>query len=496
MINSSELYEQYKKTMQRIADIKYSSAVLQWDQETYLPPKSSYFRNRQITTLNELAHDAFINKSTGDLLIELSKREDLTDRHKRNVELTLVDYNRAIKLSTEFVGKLSNAISRAYHSWMDARKANSFTLFQSALSELVELKKQEAEMLGYSDHPYNALLNDYDKGLTVKTVDNLFNALQPRLISILRKIQSLSKVDDSFLKQHFPKDIQWLFGMDILKDLKFDFTHGRQDLSEHPFTTNFSSKDVRITTRIDENDFQNMTWSCIHEAGHALYEQGLPEEEYGLPLGEYCSLSIHESQSRLWENCIGRGRPFWKNKFDKVKEFFPAQFNNVETESFYKAINKIEPSPVRTEADEITYHFHIMIRYELEKKLIDGSLNAKDIPAYWNEQYKNYLGIEILDDKTGCLQDVHWCHGSFGYFPTYSIGSLYAAQFYNTIKSLNPDLENKIEVGNYDIIHTWLNEEIYPFGRYYNSEELCLKATGEKLNPDYFIDYISKKFNL
>ncbi|MEO5968243.1 MAG: carboxypeptidase M32, partial [Ferruginibacter sp.] len=254
MTNSATLYEEYKKTMQRIADIKYSSAVLQWDQETYLPPKSSYFRNRQITTLNELAHDAFINRRTGDLLSELSKRDDLSISHKRNIDLTVIDYNRALKLSTEFVGKLSNAISRAYHSWMDARKANSFTIFESSLNELVELKQQEAEMLGYINHPYNALLNDYDKGLTVTTLDNLFSSLQPKLVSILNKIQSLPPVDDSFLKQHFPKDVQWAFGLNILKDLNFDFNHGRQDLSEHPFTTNFSSKDVRITTRIDEND--------------------------------------------------------------------------------------------------------------------------------------------------------------------------------------------------------------------------------------------------
>ena len=496
MASSSDLYEEYKKLMQRIADIKYSSAVLQWDQETYLPPKSGSFRNRQITTLNEIAHSEFIRNEVGELLKELSQREDLTDKYKRNVNLTLEDYNRAIKLTTEFVGKLSNAISRAYHSWIEARKANSFVLFQTSLNEIIELKRQEAEMLGYSNHPYNALLNDYDKGLTVSTLDNLFNKLQPSLISILDKIRSLPAADDSFLKQHFPKDLQWAFGIEILKDMKFDFDCGRQDLSEHPFTTNFSSRDVRVTTRIDEYDFQNMTWSCIHEGGHALYEQGLPENEYGLPLGEFCSLSIHESQSRLWENCIGRGLPFWKNKYNKAKDFFPNQFDNISIEKFYKAINKVQPSPIRTEADEITYHFHIMIRYELEKKLIEGTLNAKDIPAYWNEQYKNYLGISIPDDKTGSLQDVHWCHGSFGYFPTYSIGSLYAAQFFETIKKRFPDLNNNIENGNYHQIHKWLSDNIYPFGRYFNSEDLCFKATGEKLNPDYFINYISEKFYL
>lgn len=496
MSNSAELYEQYKNSIQKIADIKYASAVLQWDQETYLPPKSADFRNKQITTLSELAHEAFINNKTGSLLNELAGREDLTDRQKRNVDLTLTDYTRAIKLPTGFVSKLSNAVSRSYHSWIGARKANSFSIFQSSLKEIVDLKRQEAELLGYSDHPYNALLNDYDKGLSVNIVDNLFKNLKPELILIIDKIRSKIQVDDSFLKQHFPKDLQWSFGMEILKELNFDFEHGRQDLSEHPFTTNFSSRDVRITTRIDENDFQNMTWSCIHEAGHALYEQGLPEEQYGLPLGEYCSLSIHESQSRLWENCIGRGLPFWENNFSKAIKYFPNQFNNVTIENFYKAINKVQPSPIRTEADEITYHFHIMIRYELEKKLIEGSISTRDIPAYWNEQYKKYLGIDIADDNKGCLQDIHWCHGSFGYFATYSIGSLYAAQMYQTIKKTYPDLNKNIQTGNYNQIHEWLKGNIYPFGRYYNSEDLCLKATGEKLDPSNFIKYISDKFNL
>jgi carboxypeptidase Taq len=283
--------------------------------------------------------------------------------------------------------------------------------------------------------------------------------------------------------------------MEVLKKMHFDFEAGRQDISEHPFTTNFSSQDVRVTTRIDENDFANMLWSCIHEGGHALYEQGLPIEEYGLPLSEYCSLSIHESQSRLWENCVGRGLPFWENNFQMAKTFFPQQFNGITVQQFYKGINKVQPSLIRTEADELTYHFHVMIRYEIEKQLIEGSLKAKDIPAIWNESYKKYLGLTVPDDKKGCLQDVHWSHGSFGYFATYSIGSLYAAQLYAAILEQNPSVEEEIAKGKTETIFAWLQQHIYKSGRYSTSEVLCSNATGEPLNSHFFIDYATKKYS-
>jgi carboxypeptidase Taq len=302
-------------------------------------------------------------------------------------------------------------------------------------------------------------------------------------------------VDDSFLHLHYDKDTQWKFGMEVLKRMQFDFEAGRQDISEHPFTINFSSSDVRITSRIDENDFGNMTWSCLHEGGHALYEQGLPAEEYGLPLGEYCSLSIHESQSRLWENCVGRELPFWQHNFSMAQTFFPQQLNKIGIEQFYKGINKVQPSLIRTEADELTYHFHVMIRYEIEKLLIEGNLATKDIPACWNEMYQRYLGVTVPDDKQGCLQDVHWSHGSFGYFATYSLGSLYAAQLYAAIKKENGSLEKEIAIGNTDTLLKWLRKNIHQAGRYYTSEELCNKATGQMLDTGYFIDYATKKYN-
>ncbi len=443
-MSSVELYNEYVTKMQQIADVKYASAVLQWDQETYLPPKGSAIRGRQIATLNELAHQQFSNEKTGALLTELLGKNDLTDKQKKNIELSHYDYTRAQKFTGGFVRKMSETVNKSFHAWIQARKENSFSVFQQPLHELITLKKQEADILGYADHPYSALMNDYDKGLTVTIVDKVFAGLKPELLSLLQLIQSKPQVDNSFLNQHFDKDSQWNFGMEILKKMGFDFEAGRQDISEHPFTTNFNNADVRVTTRIDENDFSNMTWSCIHEGGHALYEQGLPGDEYGLPLGEYCSLSIHESQSRLWENNIGRSLPFWKNNWPLLKSYFGDKLGNISVEAFYNGINKVEPSLIRTEADEVTYHFHVMIRYEIEKMLIAGEIDTADIPIYWNEHYKKYLGVTVPNDKKGCLQDVHWSHGSFGYFATYSLGSLYAAQLHAALAKQNSSLEQDI----------------------------------------------------
>lgn len=494
-MSDDTLYDQYKTKMQQIADIRYASAVLQWDQETYMPPKGAAGRGRQIATLSELAHQQFTSEHTGDLLSELLEKDNLHSSEKRNVDLSFEDYQKNIKLPSLFVRQLSEAVNKSFHAWIQARKENSFAVFEKPLAEIIELKKREADYLGYNEHPYNALMNDYDKGLTVAAVDKLFAALRPQLSSLLDFIKQQPQVEDNFLHQHFDKDIQWQLGIEILKRMHYDFEAGRQDISEHPFTTNFSSEDVRVTTRIDENDFSNMLWSCIHEGGHALYEQGLPADEYGLPLGEYCSLSIHESQSRLWENCIGRGLPFWKNNYQLLKESFPKQLGNIDINQFYKAINKVQPSLIRTEADELTYHFHVMIRYEIEKLLIEGSIHTKDIPAYWNEHYLKYLGQTVPDDKRGCLQDVHWSHGSLGYFATYSIGSLYAAQFKAAIQKQNASLEQELATGNNISTIHWLKQHIYPFGRYYNSEELCLKATGETLNPAFFINYAKEKYH-
>jgi len=493
MSQTKSQYEGYKQLMSRIADLRFANAVLQWDQETYLPKQGAAFRSQQIATLSEAAHELFISDKLGDLLNSLQDARDLSETEKRNVELSLEDYSKQRKFTPAFVRKLSESSSKAFHAWIEARKTNSFEPFRKPLETLVDLKRQEADLLGYEEHCYNALLDAHDKGSTTQQLDALFGDLKKPLKSLLNEIMKRGPVNTEFLRQHFDKDKQWRFGLLVLEKMGYNFNAGRQDISEHPFTVSFNPHDVRITTRVNENDFCSMLWSCIHEGGHALYEQGLPQNEYGLPLGEACSFSIHESQSRIWENNIGRGRAFWNHFYPLLQETFPDAFGNVSNDEFFLAINEVKPSLIRTEADELTYHFHVMIRYELEKKLMEGSIKTDEIPEYWNDAYQVNLGIIPPDFRQGCLQDVHWSHGSFGYFSTYSTGSLYAAQFYAAMDAELKGLENSIEVADFEPVRGWLGQKIYRFGRQFTSEEICNKTSRKPLQIEYFTQYLTDK---
>ncbi|MEO6930030.1 MAG: carboxypeptidase M32, partial [Chitinophagaceae bacterium] len=425
---------------------------------------------------------------------DLLADNNLNEKEKANVSLTQNDYQNQKKLSSSFVRELSEATSSAFQAWVSARKNNSFAEFETDLAIIVGLKRRQADMMGFEAHPYDALLNEYEKGCTTTFLTEIFQKLSPALRELLEKISHCPQVNDDFLRASYPKEDQYTFGLNLLAKLGFDFNKGRQDISEHPFTTNFSATDVRLTTRISEDDFANMTWSCIHELGHGLYEQGLPDAEYGLPLGEYTSLGIHESQSRLWENNVGRSLSFWEHFLPILKEVFPQQLDGVDTDSFYKGINKVQASLIRTEADELTYHFHVIIRFEIEKALIEGTIQARDVPHFWNEQYKKLLGIEVPDNRLGCLQDVHWSHGSFGYFPTYSLGSLYAAQFFEAAKEKLANLENSMRAGHTNGLLNWLRENIHSKGRQFTSDELCRQVTGRPLDVNVFLSYADEKY--
>lgn len=359
----------------------------------------------------------------------------------------------------------------------------------------MDLKKQEADLVGYEGQAYDALLEDYEPGATVKDLDQLFSDVRSELVGFVEHIFNTPQNNDAFMFQHFDKNKQWDFGIYILKAMGYDMQSGRQDLSTHPFTTSFSAQDVRVTTRVDEKNLSEMLWSCIHEGGHALYEQGLPSEEYGMPAGEAISLGVHESQSRIWENNIGRGLPFWKAFYKSIQAYFPDQLMQVNVEDFYKAMNLVKPSLIRTNADELTYHFHILVRYEVEKALISGDIKIKELPEFWNSKYKEYLKVDVPSDAQGVLQDIHWSHGGFGYFPTYSLGSFYAAQYYAQMKKDLPNLEQELENGNCKIALDWLRSNIHQYGRQYSADALCEKVTGEKLNFRYFMQYAIKKYS-
>ncbi|HVI46628.1 MAG TPA: carboxypeptidase M32 [Chitinophaga sp.] len=494
--STSELYAGYQSKMQKIADVRNAMAVLGWDQETYLPEKGAAFRGQQLTTLSTIAHELFTEKELGDLLHQLKGATDLNAVQQKNITLSLEDYEKNKKYPIAFVAEMSQTTNECYHAWIKARKANDYQIFAPLLSRMIELKKQETDILGYEGHPYNALLNEYEKGATTTMLDTIFADVKTALSPLLAEIEKQPAINRDFLFKHYSRDTQWQLGLDLLREMGYDMKAGRQDISEHPFTTSFNPQDVRVTTRIDENDFSNMTWSCIHEGGHALYEQGLPPEQYGLPCGEATSLGIHESQSRLWENNVGRSLIFWEHNYARLQKLFPENLGTVSLSDFYKAINHVQPSLIRTEADELTYHFHIMIRYEIEKGLMDGSINAKNLRDAWNDYYQQYLHVTVPDDLRGVLQDIHWSHGSFGYFPTYSLGSFYAAQLFTAAQKQTPDLNTSIASGNYHPLLDWLRNNVHPFGRFYTSNELCKKVTGNELQFRYFMEYAETKYRL
>lgn len=487
-------YQSYVEHAQKISDIHGAMALMHWDQEVYMPEGSAAFRSRQLSTLSGMAHELFTDKAFGECLHTLADAKELNEKQQRNIKITLKEFDRATKFDTSFVMEKSRLISEAYQSWIKARKENNFTVYMPALDALINKVREETEILGYEEHPYDALLDLYEPGLKVIQLEELFSSFKTKSKDLLEQILISSAPDDQFLKAYFPKGKQWDLGIEVLKKMGYDFAHGRQDISPHPFTTSFSVKDVRVTTRLDEHDLMNMLMSCIHEGGHALYEQGFDPAEYGLPSGGAISLGIHESQSRLWENHVGRSLEFWEYLFPIYKETFPDQLADISTYDFYKAVNKVQNSPIRTEADELTYHFHVMIRYEIEKMIIEGNLKTAEIKDVWNDKYKMYLHMTGLDDNRGVLQDVHWAHGSFGYFPTYSVGSFYAAQFHGQMEKDIPDLRFGYKNGDFSPGLEWLRSKIHRWGRQLEAEELCIKVTGEPLNVDHFISYAKAKY--
>ncbi len=493
---SKAIYGEFVERLRKIKDVASATALLNWDKEVNMPPAGAALRSQQVATLSGIAHELFVDDHFGKTISRLAaSKHEFSFAERRNIELVQKQFERNRKFDTEFVQRKSKIISEGYHAWVKAKQANDYSIFQPVLKKLVDVLREQVDRLGYENHPYEALLDEYEPGGKVATLDALFDDVKKKLIPLLNKINAGTPPEDSFLKQHFDKDKQWDFGIEILRRMGYDFDAGRQDITPHPFTISFGASDVRVTTRINPDHFNTMTWSCIHEGGHALYEQGLPTASYGLPSGEYASLGIHESQSRLWENNVGRSHDYWRANFPLLQSSFPKELGHVSLDAFVKAINKVEAQPIRVEADELTYHFHILIRYELEKALIEGSLDTEGLDEIWNQKYKEYLGIDIKGPAEGILQDVHWGYGSIGYFPTYSLGSFYAAQFFAQAKKDVPDLEDSIRNNDNRPLLDWLRESIHSHGAIYHSEDLCEKVTGRGLSLDDFMEYADRKFS-
>ncbi|MFB6258906.1 MAG: carboxypeptidase M32 [Flavobacteriales bacterium] len=487
-------YEALQKEMQRIADVQNAAALLMWDQETYMPAKGAAFRAQQLAALSGIAHDQFTAEEMGTRIERLDEENSLSSDQALNVKRIREDQEKASRYGTDFVQELSKAQSEAFQAWQQAKEKDDFERFAPELERIVDLKQKEANLLGYEDHPYDALLDNFEPGLKTQKLEKVMEELREGLDPLLHAIHSCEVPDDSVMYGNYPTDRQWDQSMEILRTMGYDMEKGRQDLSTHPFTISFSPEDVRVTTRMKENDLHEAIWSSIHEGGHALYEQGLPIDTYGLPQSEACSLSVHESQARLWENIIGRGRPFWEYFHPRLQERFPEQLGATSLDAFYQAMNVVRPGLIRTNADELSYHFHIIIRFEIEKGLIEGSIEVKDVPDQWNEKVRRYLGIEVPSDAQGCLQDIHWAHGGIGYFPTYSLGSLMSAQFYDQACKELPELEKHIAKGELLPMREWLRERIHSHGRLERPEELCERVTGDSLDPQAFLNYAREKY--
>lgn len=475
-------------------------SLLHWDQETYMPAGGIAPRSRQIALLSELIHEKktsrkfkeclekLISLSSGKVKVKgLSKAAQVMLREWRK------DFLKTHKLPSSFVKTFSQVTSEASQIWGAAKKESNFKIFAPFLEKIIELTRKKAELLGFEDHPYDALLESYEPCMTTKKVDVIFAELRKELLHLLKKITACKQVDDRFLHRKVEPEKQMEIVTELLRRLPIDMGYTRLDLSSHPFSTSFHPHDSRITTRILPNAFMSNVFSVLHEAGHSLYEMGLPTKSWGTPLSDAVSLSIHESQSRWWETFIGRSLPFWK-AFYPILQKKLLHFKDISLERFYRAINKVFPSLIRVEADEVTYGLHVIIRFEIEKQLISGQLQVADLPDAWNSKMKEYLGISPPNDSLGCLQDIHWSLGDFGYFPTYALGNLFSAQFFAAFAKKYPNWDERVAKGELVFIREWLKKQVHCWGRTYNSEELVKKVTGKPLSKTDYCAYLKKKY--
>ena len=495
----SENFQKLKARMAQLARLNEIGAIVSWDQNTYMPPGAANARAEQASTLSAFTHELFTSDATGDLLVksEADTQGMAEDSDERRMLSNLRrDFDKATKLPADLVAELAHHSSIAQEIWVSARKENNFSAFAPALEKMFELTRRQAECLGYKEHIYDALIDLYEPGARQAEVAEMFAELKPRLVALNRAIsESANPVDDSILHRSFPVPTQREFTLKAAAQFGYDLNHGRQDEAPHPFCTSFSREDVRITTRFDPNFFSGAFYGTLHETGHALYEQGVPAEFEQTPIGGATSLGIHESQSRMWENLVGRSRSYAEFIFPQLKVAYPESFGSATSEEYYRAVNKVEPSLIRVEADEVTYNLHILLRFELECELLTGSLAIKDLPEAWNARMKEYLGITPDKDANGALQDVHWSCGLVGYFPTYSIGNLVSGQLWNSIKKVQPDIDSQIAKGEFANLLSWLRENIHSKGSKYLPKELIVMATGEKLTSRYYMDYLTAKYN-
>lgn len=490
-------FSQLKARLAEVRDLDYAGSVLNWDQETHMPPAGIHGRSEQLATLSKLSHETFTAPLTGRLLKQAAAESDVTRSRAKSaiVRVAQRDYAQAKKLPTDFVAEVTRHQSQAQQAWARARKANDFKSFAPWLKKSFDYARRQADYLGWKEHPYDALLDVYEPGATAALIRTLFADLRAQQVPLVKAIQAhADRVSDDCLRREYPKAAQEAFAIEAAKRVGYSFERGRMDYTAHPFCTNFSRDDVRITTRADERFFNPMFFSVLHEAGHAMYEQGVSPIWARTPVGSGASLGVHESQSRMWENLVGRSRPFWIFMYPHLQRHLPA-FADVPLETFYKAINRSKPTLIRVEADEVTYNLHIMVRFELELALLEGKLRVKDVPDAWNAKYDEYLGLRPPTDADGCLQDIHWSMGLIGYFPTYTLGNLMSVQLFEAARRDIPDLQRQFTKGKFDALLAWMNQHVHQHGRSLQPNELISKATGQRPTAAPYLAYLRAKYS-
>ena len=494
-----------KSTYHRlIAEIKQISllgscaSVLGWDKQTYMPKGGAGHRAEQLALLVGMIHERATAPQIGDYLAEIENSDLVSDPYSEaavNVRELRRDYDRAIKLPRSLVEELARVATISQQVWREAREKSDYALFQPHLKKILDLKHQQVRALGNGETPYDTLLDDYEPGETSENLTRVFSGLRDELVELVGAIaESGKKPDENILTRTYPIDQQEAFGKIAAAQIGFNFDNGRLDITTHPFCSGIGPGDTRLTTRYNTHHFSESFFSIMHEAGHGIYDQGLNDEYYGTPMGSSISLGIHESQSRMWENFVGRSEAFWAHFFPKVQAAFPDALSDVSQRDFYGAINAVAPSFIRVEADEATYNLHIMLRFELEQALIDGGLKAEDVPGVWNETFEKYLGITPPDDTQGCLQDIHWSGGGIGYFPTYALGNLYAAQFFEQARQDVGDLDAQFAEGVFEPLKNWLTEKIYSQGQRYRANELIEVVTGKPLSHEPLMRHLRAKY--
>lgn len=490
-----EKLKQVKAHITKIEELTKLSSLAYWDMKISMPKKALEQRSN---TLGYLSGEIF-KLSTGeevkgfiDYFMPIIDKLDLTD--KAMIKKLKKNYDETKKIPEKMYKEYTIAQSLSEAAWEEARDKDNFKIFQPHLEKMVEFNRAFAEYYGYEENKYDALLDKYEEGITVKKLDKLFGELKEGIINILEYIKnSDKKIDKCFLNDKFKIKKQKKLSLFLLNLIKFDLEAGKLDETTHPFTIDFGNKDVRITTHYNEADLLSNVFSVIHEGGHGLYEQHISDDLIGTGLEHGASMGIHESQSRFYENIIGRSKQFLKVMLPFIKEEFP-NLNKVKLKEFYQAVNCVEPSLIRTEADELTYSLHVIIRYEIEKELINNEIEVKDLPRVWAEKYKEYLGVEPKTDSEGVLQDMHWSAGNFGYFPSYALGNIYGGQFLNKILENNEDFIKNLENGDLSYIDNWLSDNIHKHGALYTPEELIKMVTGEEISTKYFLTYLENKY--